>query len=82
MKDINNALKVGNHKGAKQQQELLIKLIKDNVNRRFTLPLPLDKISLIPDILLAPLNIQLQKTTNQQGEIKPKNRLTHNQSWK
>ncbi len=35
-----------------------------------------------PRHLPCPLNIQLQKTISEQGEIIPKNRLTHNQSWK
>ncbi len=64
MKDINNAFNFSNHKSAEQQQGLLLKLVKDDVNRGFALPLPLDKISLILGILLAPLNIQLQKTVN------------------
>jgi hypothetical protein len=64
MKDINNTLKFGNQKGAKQKQELLLKLVKDNINRGFALPLSFDKISLIPGVLLAPLNKQLQKTIN------------------
>jgi hypothetical protein len=81
IKDFDNPIKFSNHKGTKQQQELLLKLAKDNINRGFTLPLPLNKISLIPDVVLAPLNIQLQKMINKKGEIIPKNRLTHNQSW-
>jgi hypothetical protein len=72
MKIIDDALKFGNHKDAEQQQELLLKLIKDNVNRGFTPPFPLNKISLIPGVLLAPLNIQLHKMINKQGGIIPK----------
>ncbi len=79
--DINDALYFGNHKGAKGQQELLLKLVKGNVDRGFAFPLSLDKIKNIPGIILAPLNIQLQKTINKRGKIIPKNRLTHNQSW-
>jgi hypothetical protein len=79
---INDALAFGNHKGADQQPELLLKLVRDDVNRGFALPLPLNKIKTIPGILLAPLNIQLQKTINKQGKIIPKNQMTHNQSWK
>jgi hypothetical protein len=79
--DINNALDFGNHKGAKGQQELLLKLVKEDVDRGFAFPLPLDKIKNIPSIILAPLSIQLQKTINKRGKIIPKNRLTHNQSW-
>ena len=65
-----------------QQPELLLKLIWDNIDQGFALPLPLDKIKQLPGILLALLNIQLQKTINKLGEIIPKNRMTHNQSWK
>ena len=80
--DIDDALAFGNHKGANQQPELLLKLVSDDVTRGFALPLPLDKIRRIPGVLLAPLNIQLQKTINERGEIIPKNRMTHDQSWK
>jgi hypothetical protein len=80
--DINNALAFGIHKGADQQPELLLKLVQDDIDRGFALPLPLIKIKKIPGILLAPLNIQLQKTINERGEIIPKDRLTHDQSWK
>jgi hypothetical protein len=61
LNNINNALAFGNHKGATQQPELLLKLIWDDVDQGFALPLPLDKIKQLPGILLAPLNIQLQK---------------------
>jgi hypothetical protein len=66
LNDIDNTLAFGNHKGATQQSELLLKLIWDDINQGFTLPLPIDKIKQLPGILLAPLNIQLQKTINKQ----------------
>jgi hypothetical protein len=65
-----------------KQQELLLKLIWDDVDQGFALPLPLNKIKQLPGILLTPLNIQLQKMINKQGEHIQKNRMTHNQSWK
>jgi hypothetical protein len=55
--DIDNALDFGNHKGAEGQQELLLKLVKDDVNRGFAFPLSLDIIKSVPGIILAPLNI-------------------------
>jgi hypothetical protein len=82
LKDIDNTLRIGNHKEVNQQQELLLKLVKDNIIRGFALALPLDKIEKISGILLAPLNIQCQKTINECGEIIPQNRLTHGQSCK
>jgi hypothetical protein len=81
-KDVEEAIIFGNHKGAVKQQDLLIKLVKDDVTWGFALPLPLNKIALIPGILLAPLNIQAQSTINKWGEIIPKDRPTHDQSWK
>ena len=51
-KDVEEALVFGNHKGAIQQQDLLKKLVTDNVVRGFALPLPLDKITQIPGVLL------------------------------
>ncbi len=75
--DIDDALAFGNHKGADQQPELLLKLVQDDVDRGFALPLPLNKIKKIPGVLLTPLNIQLQKTINERGKIIPKDRLTH-----
>jgi hypothetical protein len=54
----------------------------DDVTRGFALPLPLNKIASIPGILLAPLNIQAQSSINEQGEIIPKDKLMHDQSWK
>jgi hypothetical protein len=56
--------------------------VKDNVVRGYAHPLPLDKIKKIPGILLAHLNIPLQKRINEHGEITPQNRLIHDQSWK
>jgi hypothetical protein len=81
-KDIEEEIIFGNHKGAVKQHDLLIKLVKDDVTRGFALLLPLYKIVLIPGVLLAPLNIQAQSTINKRGEIIPKDRLTHDQSWK
>jgi hypothetical protein len=70
-KDVEEALVFGNHKGAVKQQDLLVKLVTNDVIRGFALPLPLDKITQIPGVLLAPLNIQAQNAINERGEIIP-----------
>jgi hypothetical protein len=72
VKDVDKVIKFGNHNGAVQQDKLLQKLVKDDVERGFTIPLPIRKISLIPGVLLAPLNIQEQSTINKQCKIIPK----------
>jgi hypothetical protein len=47
----------------------------------YALPLPQGKIRGIPGICMAPLNIQMQWTINEHGEIIEKDRLTHDQSF-
>ena len=42
---------------------------------------PSQKQQKIKDILIAPMNIQQQNTINEHGQIVPKNRLTHDQSF-
>ncbi len=44
-KDIEEAIKVGNHKGAVWQDEHLQKLVKYNARCIFALPLSINKIS-------------------------------------
>ena len=65
IKDVKEALLFGNHKGAVKQQDLLVKLVTNDVIRGFALPLPLDKIAQILGVLLTPLNIQAQNTINE-----------------
>ena len=82
IKDIKETFVFGNHNSAIQQQDLLRKLVTDDIVRGFALPLPLDKIVHIPRVLLAPLNIQAQNTINKWGKTTPKNQRTQDQSWK
>ncbi len=82
VEDVEEALTFCNRKGATKQPDLLKLLVKDGVIHGFALPLPLNKIAQIQGILLAPLNIQAQNTINDMGRIVPKDRLTHNQSYK
>jgi hypothetical protein len=82
VKDVEEALTFGNHKGAKKQPDLLKLLVNDDVVHGFALPLPLSKNAQIQGTLLAPLNIQVQNTINDTGRIVPKDRLTHDQSYK
>ncbi len=82
VKDVEEALTFGNHKGATKQPDLLKLLVNNDIIHGFALPLPLNKIARIQGILLAPLNIQAQNTINDTGRIVPKDRLTHDQSYK
>jgi len=80
--DVKEALTIGNHKGATTNYSLLRTLIEDDVTHGYSLPLPLDKIHLIPGVAIAPMNIIEQDTIDEHGNTIPKFRLTHDQSFK
>ena len=65
--DVMEALAFGNHKGASLKPKLLLKLNSKDIHYGYCLPLPLEKATKIPDILIAPMNIQLQNTINEFG---------------
>jgi hypothetical protein len=75
--DVREALSFGNHKGALMQLDLLLQLMSKDVHFGYCLPLPLTKAEKIPNILIAPMNIQQQNTINEYGRIIPKDRQTH-----
>ena len=81
MLDLEEALEFGNHKGASEQPELLTELTVKDVDYGFALPLKRSTIKLIPGVCMAPVNISPQYTINEFGEIVPKDKLTHNQSY-
>jgi hypothetical protein len=80
--DVREALTFGNHKGASMKPDLLLKLTSTDVKFGYCLPLPLAKAETIPGVLIAPMNIQQQNTINEFGKIVPKDRQTHDQSFK
>jgi hypothetical protein len=61
--NLHQAIEFGNHKGATTNPDLLVNLINEDVTQGFILPLvPLSKITQIPGILIAPMNIVNQDT--------------------
>ena len=79
--DLEAALVRGNHKGAKDKPVLLKKLFGKDVTYAYAAPFPLGKLTRIPGVVIAPVNIQAQNTINEFGEIIAKDRLTHDQSF-
>eukprot|EP00956_Cyclotella_meneghiniana_P034348 scaffold103894_cov40-Cyclotella_meneghiniana.AAC.3 len=79
--DLEAALARGNHKGASEKLDLLMKLVTKDVIHGYAMALPLNKLPRIPGVVLAPVNIQAQNTINEFGEIIAKDRLTHDQSF-
>ena len=82
LSDLEDVIAFGNHKGATKNEDLLKKLVEKDVKYGYGLVLPLDKIKLIPGVLMAPMNIMNQNTINETGQIIGKDRLTHDQSYK
>jgi hypothetical protein len=80
-KDINKALTFGNHKGTTSQPLLLRQLIVKDVTYGFGLAILLSTVQSIQGALLSPMNIMKQNTIDEQGQIIPKDRLTHDQSY-
>ena len=79
--DLEEALAFGNHKGAQKHPSHLRKLVEKDVIHGNGLPLPLNRFQDLPGIVLAPMNIALQNTINDLGQIVEKERLTHDQSF-
>ncbi len=80
--DVKEALTFGNHKGTSTNPVPLRALVNNDITYGFAIPFPLNKIEKLKGILFVPLNIQAQNTIGKTGWIVPKNRLTHNQSYK
>eukprot|EP00978_Attheya_sp_CCMP212_P036241 scaffold162830_cov52-Attheya_sp.AAC.11 len=73
---------MGNHKGATKDPQILEKLMKEDVFRGYSLPIPLAKVTEIPGAIMAPQNVARQNTIDETGKIVRKDRLvTHDQFW-
>jgi hypothetical protein len=79
--DLGQMLKYGNHKSAEKEQERLVGMLREEVQRMWQLPLPRRAIVRIPDCVMAPLGMALQQTINKFGKIVAKWRLTHDQTY-
>jgi hypothetical protein len=65
--DVIEALTFGNHKGASTKPDLLKKLVKKDVKYGYSIPIPLESITKIPGLILAPMNIMAQNTIDEFG---------------
>jgi hypothetical protein len=82
VQDLNVALTFGNHKGSLAKPELLMKLIGKDVKHGYSTPIPHNSFKQIPGLEMVPMNIMAQNTINASGQVTPKDRLNHNQSWR
>jgi hypothetical protein len=79
--NVEEALKFANHKGVTLEPDLLLQLVSGDVKYGYAIPLPIDKVSQISHICMAPLNIQVQWMINELGEIVKKDCLTQDRSF-
>ncbi len=75
-KDLAEALKFGNHKGATDNPDLLKELVAKDVIYGYAMTLPLEKIEQLDEICMAPMNIAPQHSIDKFGIIVDKDRLT------
>jgi len=80
--DLKAALKRGNHKSAKSWDADLMNLVTKDVQFGFQMPITTEAALKIPHACLAPYGIIDQTTLDDSGNIVPKLRLAHDQSFK
>ena len=83
LKDLQKGLARGNHKSAKGEREkILVEKFKKEVRHGWALPLDFNCASVLPLAMFAPMGLAEQSTINASGEFIPKNRPTHDQSFR
>jgi hypothetical protein len=82
LKDVQEALKYGNHKSTQQNPTIVREMLNDEVIRGWQLVLPRNSIGRIPEAIVSPLGLVRQNTINEMGETIQKWRITHDQSFK
>ena len=78
---LDTALAYGNHKSAKTYSEYLLPSLDKEVKRGWHLPLPIDKLHLIPHIIAGPMGAVPQGTLDDHGRAATKYRMTHDQTF-
>jgi hypothetical protein len=81
LEDLHAMLKRGNHASASRSMDTVIEMFKEEVRHMWQLPLPSHAASILPGAVLAPVGLADQLTINEHGEVVPKQRLTHDQSF-
>jgi hypothetical protein len=78
--DLDDAIKYGNHKSAIKQKVHLLKELESEVTQGWQLPLALEAIRKLPEVIVAPLGMVLQSSIDENGTKIEKRRMTHDQS--
>ena len=79
--DLEESIKRGNHKSTIDSPKILDKLINKDVQSGFQLPTTIDSLHKMPHACVAPYGVIKQNTIDNKGNVIPKLRATHNQSF-
>jgi hypothetical protein len=79
-RDFDIALKRGNSKSAEEEGEWLAAQFQEEVEKGWTLALPLHASKLLKNGVYAPLGVVHQDSIDETGKIIPKKRIVHNMS--
>ncbi len=71
----------GNHKSTMKYFDIINNIVTEDIERGFALPLPLSILKKLPNASIAPLGCQKQSTIDDKGNIIPKYRMTHDQTF-
>jgi hypothetical protein len=63
------ALELGNHKGADENEELFKEMMQSNVDHGYSLVIPRSKVTALKDAVISLMNIADQSGINEKGEI-------------
>ena len=81
LQDLRAIIRRGNHKSAVQDEAKVIAILQDEVKHMWQLPLPPRAVLHLPGVVIAPMGLAHQSGINERGEIVPKLRLTHDQTY-
>ena len=81
LSDLTEALSYGNHKSATIDPPILLNILAKEVAKGWQLPLPIDRLTEIPDIVTGPFGLAFQDSIDEFNRIVPKHRVTHDQSF-
>lgn len=81
MEENEALIEYNNHKGARENVELVSNAINEDVKRGFAIVLPIGSEKVIPGAMVNAVGTVVQKSMNEQGEETEKHRLTHDQTF-
>ena len=80
LEDLETTILYGNHKSAGKEDKAIMKGLRNEVIRGWQLPLPVEKLHLIPGAVVVPLGYAHQFSIDEEGNRISKGRITTDQS--